>query len=277
MASTADELYQHLDQYRPFNDFEVSGLLQMDLNFLRLYSEEVTIRDGVLESIHVLPAVLKIFATKKLSNQEIANLEAARDSANGKARRNDFYTEKRQKLDRNRYVITRTSDPDVYHIIPFAANSTKEARGRLENGIHSMAGLHIVETRAGQHSVTLDRRLRVLFSSEGKAYFSLKYLGTHDADSSNPNQIIALRIQWNWMVWRERDIGQKPAAPLERTTESIQTAFRPYYGHHSPLDRRPIVAISRPATGFNVESGDVFKVFVPKRHIQKMIIAFDLQ
>lgn len=88
---------------------------------------------------------------------------------------------------------------------------------------------------------------------------------------------MALRIQWNWMVWRERDIGQKPAAPLGRTTESIQTAFRPYCGHHSPLDGRPIVAISRPATGFNVESGDVFEVFVPKRHMQKMIIAFDLQ
>ena len=51
---------QPQNQYRPFNDFEVSSLLQMDLNFLRLCNEEVTIRDGVLRLIKVLPAVLKI-------------------------------------------------------------------------------------------------------------------------------------------------------------------------------------------------------------------------
>ncbi|KAK3689594.1 hypothetical protein B0T22DRAFT_174372 [Podospora appendiculata] len=79
------------------------------------------------------------------------------------------------------------------------------------------------------------------------------------------------------MVWREREIGRKPASQLGRTTESIQAGFRPYCGHHSPFDGRPIVAISRPATGFNIESGDVFEVLVPNRHMQKMIMAFNLQ
>lgn len=256
---------------------------------------------------------------------EIANLEAARDGvakpepepiseseasettaerrktkfqANGKPRRNDFYTEKRQKLDRNRCVITGTSDPDVCHIIPFAANSTEEARGRWENGMRSVAGLHIVETRAGQHSSALEHRLQSLFSSElgvsdrhwntislsstlhdwwGKAYFGLKCLGTRDVDSGDPNQIMTLRIQFHWMMWREREIGQKPVALLGRTTESIRAAFPLYCGHHSPVDGRPIVAISRPATGFHVESGDIFEVLVPKCHMQKMMIAFDVQ
>jgi hypothetical protein len=96
---------------------------------------------------------------------------------------------------------------------------------------------------------------------------------------------MALRIQFHWMPWREREIGQKPATPLGRTVESLQAAFPeyntmgrpPYCGNHSPFDGRPIVAISRPATGFNVETGDVFEVFVPKRHMQKMITAFNLQ
>ncbi|KAK3317626.1 hypothetical protein B0T19DRAFT_446581 [Cercophora scortea] len=44
-----------------------------------------------------------------------------------------------------------------------------------------------------------------------------------------------------------------------------------------PFDGRPIVTISRPATGFNIESRDVFEVLVLNQHMQKMIMAFDLQ
>ena len=224
----------------------------------------------------------------------------------GKARRNSFYMDKRRVLDENRCLITGTRDPEICHIIPFAANSTEKARGQWANCISLVSDLRLVKTLTGQSTRALQTRLRSLFSFGigvsdrhwntisfaptihdwwGKAYFGLKYLGTRDMDSGNPDQIMALRVQFHWMVWREREIGQKPTTPLGRTVESIQAAFPeymgrkmpPYCGDHSPLDGRPIVAISRPATGFNVETGDVFDIFVPKQHMQKMIMALNLQ
>ncbi|KAH6838655.1 hypothetical protein B0I37DRAFT_409188 [Chaetomium sp. MPI-CAGE-AT-0009] len=320
------------NQYRALNDFEVSALLQMDLNSLRYRLEDrpeglKTIL-GLLQSV---PATLKIFATKKLSNNDTATAGAAlggdavfepepvsessasertterrktKFEASGKARRNSFYTDKRQQLDQNRCVITGTRDPEVCHIIPFAANSTEKSRGLWENCVRRLTRLQLVETLAGQTSWDLEKRLHSLFSSEigvsdrhwntislaptlhdwwGKAYFGLKYLGTRDVDSGDPDQIRALRIQFHWMVWREREIGKKPATPLGRTIESIKAAFPeymerpPYCGNPSSFDGQPIVAITRPATGFNVETGDVFEVLVPNRHMQKMVMAFNLQ
>lgn len=47
-------------QYRGFNDFEVSTLLEMDLDFLRLIDDEPAFQDGVLAAVHAVPSVLKI-------------------------------------------------------------------------------------------------------------------------------------------------------------------------------------------------------------------------
>lgn len=184
------------------------------------------------------------------------------------------------------------------HIVPFATTAGEEVQGRWEEGLRAVAGIHIVQTQTAKNGVELTNRFEDLFSSAmgasdhswntiplspdlhewwGRAYFGFKYLGTSTADSGDPDQIMTLRIQFHWMVWRERGIGKKPEISLGRTEESITAAFRPYLGNTSGLEGKPVVAITRPATGFNVESGDIFQVFVLKRHMQKMILAFDLQ
>ncbi|KAK3689595.1 hypothetical protein B0T22DRAFT_379668, partial [Podospora appendiculata] len=120
--------------------------------------------------------------------------------------------------DQNRCVITGTSDPEVCHIIPFAANSTEEARGRWRHAITSVAQLNMVKTLNNEDSYALERRLLSLFSSEvgvsdrhwntislspalhdwwGKAYFGSRCLGTRDVDSGDADQIMTLRIQFH--------------------------------------------------------------------------------
>lgn len=80
----------------------------------------------------------------------------------------------------------------------------------------------------------------------------------------------------------KRKIGQKPAAALGRTVDSIKAAFPEYkgsplyYGNDSPTSGRSLVAISRPATGFNIETGDVFNVLILKSRMQKMITVSNL-
>jgi hypothetical protein len=243
-------------------------------------------------------------ASESSASERTKERRKTKTESGGKARRNSFYTDKRQKLDRNRCLITGTRGPEVCHIIPFAANSTEKNRGLWENYVRHVAQLHLVETLTGQTNWDLEKRLHSLFSSRigvsdkhwntisltptlhdwwGKAYFGLKYLGTKDVDSGAPDQLMTLRIQFHWMVWREREIGQKPAAPLGRTVDSIKAAFPEYKGNplycgnHSPTGERPLVAMSRPATGFNLETGDVFEVLIPKEHMQKMMMAFNLQ
>ncbi|KAH6631601.1 hypothetical protein F5144DRAFT_629589 [Chaetomium tenue] len=273
-----------LSQYRPLNDFEISGFLGMDLAYLRFCTTNIDLLQTVLKSIQIIPSALKVFATKKLCNMKTATIEAAdHGAADGKARRDEVYTQ-------GRCVITGTTDPEVCHIISFAANSAEEVRDRWENGIRSISRLYMVETPTAQTSAFVETRLLSMFSSEvgvsdhhwntislsptlrdwwRKAYFGLKCLDTRDVDSGDENQIMTLRIQFHWMVWREREVGQKPATPLGRTTESIQAAFRPYCGDRSPFDERP--------TGLSVESGDIFEVPVPRRHMEKMILAFSFQ
>ncbi|KAK4208792.1 hypothetical protein QBC37DRAFT_378698 [Rhypophila decipiens] len=56
-----------------------------------------------------------------------------------------------------------------------------------------------------------------------------------------------IRIQFQWMKWRQREIGKKkPATPLGQTKASVEAAFRPYCGENSPSDGRPIIAMSQP-------------------------------
>ncbi|KAH6635559.1 hypothetical protein B0J18DRAFT_51481 [Chaetomium sp. MPI-SDFR-AT-0129] len=320
-------------EYQPFSDFQVAALVQMDLAVLRRSTNENGMMNEVLRSIKVVTTALKIFATKTLSNLEIADLgptghsttgppfkpepiseSEASDSttgrrktsfqAGGKIRRSDFYAKKRQTLDGPHCIITRLHDPHICHIIPFAADSGEEARSRWGECLRSVANLYIIETEVVENAdIPLTARLQTLFSSElgvsdrpwntisltptlhdwwGKAYFGLKCLGTCPADSGDPDQTIALRLQFHWMVWRERDTGKKPSAPLRRSKESFLAAFRPSCGNADPsslggVERPSLPTINRSVTGISVESGDVLKVSVPKKHVKKMILAFDLQ
>ena len=232
---------------------------------------------------------------------------AIKFNAKGKVIRSTFYTEKRQELDRHRCVITGTRDPEVCHIIPFTANSTEEVRKSWQTCVRVATWARLIEMEPGQDNWDLETRLCSLFAHHpgvsdkhwntislapnlhdwwGKGYFGLKCLGLRPGDGDvpdhHPNQILVLRIQFHWMIWREREIGQK-MAPLGRTMESMKAAFPQYAGRtaycgdYSPSDGRPIVAISRPATGINLETGDIFEIRVPRRHAQKMMAALNLQ
>ncbi|KAM7221561.1 hypothetical protein V8F06_003133 [Rhypophila decipiens] len=311
-------------QYRLLNDIEISGLLLMDLHYLRFGVNQPHILEGILKSLFVLPATLKIFFTKKLSNQETDQVKVASNSAtmpspsqssasdttaerrktkfeaSGKAKRNDWYTSKREELDQKRCVITGTSYPAICRIIPFAANSTDEARDRWDKCLSAVVGLNMVQTSDNLPPVALKERVQSLFASEvavsdrywntislsytlhdwwGRAYFGLKCLSVRDFGSGSLKDNVKLCIQFQWMQWRQREIGRKkPEIPLGRTKASVEAAFHPYCGDNRPSDgRRPIIAMSRPGTGFSIESGDVFEVLVPRGHMDKMILAFDLQ
>jgi hypothetical protein len=115
----------------------------------------------------------------------------------------------------------------------------------------------------------------------GRGYCGLKYLGTNDTNIQDPDAIVALRIQFHWMPWRHREVGQKPT-PLGRTKQSIIAAFpesatASYLGNPKSWRGEPIVAVSRPETGFTLETGDIFKVSIQRRHMEKMIDAFRVQ
>jgi len=118
-----------------------------------------------------------------------------------------------------------------------------------------------------------------------RGYFALNYIGTRELPLDDPNSVVCLRIQFEWMVWRDKEMGKKRADTLGRTVAEFQAALPGYVGQTTPphcgdyrgTHGRPLVAISRPETGFNVEDGDIFDVLIPKRHMDKMILAFQVQ
>ncbi len=223
--------------------------------------------------------------------------------SSGKAYRNEYYLEKRNELDSHRCVITGTRDPHVCHIVPYAANATENGRLRWKKVLTASMRLFMQDRPNGESYADVHHRILSLFTFErgvsdrhwncislspaihdwwGRGYCGLKYLGTYDANVRDPDAIVALRIQFHWMPWRHREAGKKPT-PLGRTKESIIAAFSEssatasYLGNPESWRGEPIVAVSRPETGFNLETGDVFKVFIQRRHMEKMIEAFRIQ
>ncbi|KAK5656284.1 hypothetical protein OQA88_4664 [Cercophora sp. LCS_1] len=325
---------QPMEKYRNFSDLEVSAILELDYGTLYgIVSGPMGAFDAFLCRLFAIPTVVKMFATKNLStlNLDALALAAARhqhfdaptpseseDEENvprrktkfqkdGKARRNSFFANKRRAIDSNRCVITGTRDPEVCHILPFAANSSEVSRLRWAKCLIVYTAAGFLTPPPGQTGRELDTRLLSLFTSKagindrhwnmislapslydwwGKGYFGLKYIGTEDlARSANPNQLVTLRLQFHWMVWRDRDIsGKKPSTPFGQTVSDFKATFPelepltvPYCGNQAPAGALPVVAISRPTTGFNVESGDIIEVNIPQRHMDKMILAFDVQ
>ncbi|KAK4207192.1 hypothetical protein QBC37DRAFT_456301 [Rhypophila decipiens] len=239
------------NQYRPLNDVEVSGLLLMDLHTLRTVIKHPGFLKEILKSLLALPAALKIFFTKKLSNEETDQVKAASDDGTmpppsqssasdhtAKRRKTNFEASKQEELDQKRCVIRGTSDPAICRIIPFAANSTDEARDIWDKCVSAVVDLEVVQKSDNLEPLVLLERLESLLAPEvavsdrdwntislshtlhdwwGRAYFGLKYLGVRNVgfggleDSDN----VTLRIQFQWMQWRQREIGKKkPETPL---------------------------------------------------------------
>jgi len=215
--------------------------------------------------------------------------------SSGKAQRNNYYAEKRRHLDGHRCVLMGTRDAQVCHIVPFAANATEDGRIRWNKVIRASIRLFLQERPGVDFGA--EARIHSLFGFEqgvsdrhwntisltptmhdwwGRGYFGLKYIGTNDANVQDPDAVVTLRIQFHWMPWRRRELGQKPA-PLGRTKEDILAAIPTSCGKPSSWQGEPMVAMSRPETGFSLETGDVFGVHIPRRHMEKMVEAFRVQ
>ncbi|KAK0658091.1 hypothetical protein B0T16DRAFT_72009 [Cercophora newfieldiana] len=312
------------EAYRSFNDAELSALLHMDTGYLCNELMQWTSIESLIQSILGIPATLKFFATKALSAEALQRISkkipplrppsvssasgddddekeatekrrSTKLDSSGKAQRNNYYAEKRRHLDGHRCVLTGTRDAQVCHIVPFAANATKDGMDRWHKVIQASMRLFLQE-RPGV-DLYAEARLHSLFGFEqgvsdrhwntisltptmhdwwGRGYFGLKYIGTNDANVQDPNAVVTLRIQFHWMPWRCRKLGQKPA-PLGRTKEDILAAISTSCGQPSSWQGEPMVAMSRPETGFNLETGDVFGIHIPRRHMEKMVEAFRMQ
>ncbi|KAK5652098.1 hypothetical protein OQA88_10876 [Cercophora sp. LCS_1] len=313
---------KHIDKYRGFNDLELSVLLEMDYAVLCfLMNDTLSAREAYLRNLNMVPTTIKMcksfshLATKKISQPDIdAYLSASRSDrfykpdpvsessedeeavprrktkfdVDGKARRNSFFADKRREIDSNRCVITGTRDPEVCHILPLAANSTETLSKWWGSCLIFLTSPKLVEPLPGQTGFELSNMLSLAPNLRDwweKGYFGLKYLdagNTSHGDDGDPDQIVTLRAQFHWMVWRKRDIGKKPDTPLGRTVEDIKAAFselgsKTCCGDCGPSGAQPVFAISRPGTGFSVETGDIVEIRVPKQHMEKMALALKVQ
>ncbi|KAK0719431.1 hypothetical protein B0H67DRAFT_642787 [Lasiosphaeris hirsuta] len=85
-------------------------------------------------------------------------------------------------------------------------------------------------------------------------------------------------------MWRARPVGRtSPTTDLGRTAEDFKAAFPEYYsasmryGNATLPGPSTLMAICRPATGWNIENGEVFHVRMQKKHIMKMKLSLDLR
>ncbi|KAK3988798.1 hypothetical protein QBC44DRAFT_370625 [Cladorrhinum sp. PSN332] len=314
-----------MSRYQPFNDMQVAALLHMDLDYLRhivniwdvmvlqdlqglgctlkIFSNK-TLSAQDIRSAEAVPQGDPVFEPDVPSESSGDELEVKRkatkyEQSGTRAKRNSFYVMKRNQLDNYRCIVTQTSNPQVCHIVPFSANATEKARDLWRKCLITIVRLQLMGTTSLERLESLfcsklgvsDRHWNSICLSPKlhdwweRGYFAFRYLGTRDPPLADPNSIVCLRIQFEWMVWRERDIGKKPAGSLGRTVAEFQAALPEYAGQTMPphcgdyhdTHGRPLVAVSRPETGFNVEDGDVFEVVVPRRHMEKMILSFQVQ
>lgn len=248
------------------------------------------------------PSVSSASGDDEEEKQATEKRRSTKFDSSGKACRNEYYLEKRKQLDSHRCAITGTRDPHVCHIVPYAANATENGRLRWKKVLLASMRLFMQDRPNDKKLFGFQDRILSLFTFErgvsdrhwncislspvlhdwwGRGYYGLKYLGTYDANVQDPDAVVALRIQFHWMPWRNRELGRKPA-PLGRTKESIIAAFpesatASYCGNPESWRGEPIVAVSRPETGFTLETGDVFRVLIQRRHMEKMIEAFRVQ
>ena len=227
----------------------------------------------------------------------------------GQATRVGRYVKKRRELDGDRCVITGTANPEVCHIVPFSANATNTARVRWRNCMLATSRLRLLESvefpnLASSFASAVgisDRPWNCLCLSPQlhdwweRGYFGLRYIGQAPPFPHGKNDIAYLRVQFTWMPWMKRMTKKKEDRNfLGRTADEVKAALPeygdpvvngdhvvpvppPYHGDHTGDNGLPLIAISRPATGFNVQSGDVFEIPVKQRHVEKMAAALKLQ
>ncbi|KAK3988379.1 hypothetical protein QBC44DRAFT_371036 [Cladorrhinum sp. PSN332] len=196
--------------------------------------------------------------------------------------------------------MTQTFNPEVCHIAPFSANAFDVGMDLWCKCLYTIFGLGLMGT------VLLDRFESLFYSKLGasdrhwnlirlnviaydfwsRAYFAFKYLGTRDPPLADLKSMVCLRIQIEWMPWRERDVDKnKPEGSIGRSVDEFRATLPKYEGRTLPPHcgdyrgtyGRPLVALSRLETGFNIEDGDIFEVWVERGHMEKMISCFQLQ
>ncbi|KAK0718052.1 hypothetical protein B0T26DRAFT_711649 [Lasiosphaeria miniovina] len=117
--------------------------------------------------------------------------------------------------------------------------------------------------------------------------FDLKWIGLPAPPrSADPEEIQIVLLQFEWLMWRERPIGErKPVGQLGRTVEEIKAAFPDYSiserrricGNPALPDPHPLLAMCRPATGWNIEHGEVFEARIQQKYVMNMKLCIDTQ
>jgi hypothetical protein len=234
---------------------------------------------------------------RRLSEQS----DPPRFDAAGNARRNEPQADKRKGLDNYRCIITKQEFPDACHIIGYSVNKSERNRARLEAWLPMATRFFFSENLVQicsdvRHVFTSsvgasDRAWNMLSLNPTlhdwwtRGCFGLKWLGSTTLLSADPDEIATIRLQFQWMMWRVRPVGaKKPNTDLGRTVEDIQAAFpeystsaTPHCGNAALPDPNPLIAMCRPATGWNIENGEVFEVQVQQKHMMKMKLAVNLQ
>ncbi|RYP30334.1 hypothetical protein DL767_006308 [Monosporascus sp. MG133] len=300
-------------EYKPFTNIQVAALVNMDLVSLRFYTPREGAAAYILEGLQKLPCLAKTFLAKrpKLEDRAAADIasgmniwhspsqsgtidtttsDETQHDINGNAVRNVAQAEKRRELDNFRCVLSKTGRPEVCHIFPFSANAKEGDREKVARYLSGTAELYV----AGD-TVQKSDQIRELFASRvrvsdkkwnmislsptlhdwwSQPYFALKCLGTTTI-SNDPDEIIQLKLQFHWMVWRDRPRGKAPQKPLGKSKEEFLAAFRGHCGDATLPDSNPF-AWAR-TSGWAVQTGDIFYISIQSKHAEKMMLAFEMQ
>ncbi|RYP44103.1 hypothetical protein DL768_009407 [Monosporascus sp. mg162] len=299
-------------EYKPFTDIQVAALLNMDLASLRFYTQHEGIA-CILEGLQKLPCLAKMFLAKrsKLEDRAAADIASAMNilhspnpsgtidtttsdetqhDISGNAVWNVAQAEKRKALDDFRCVLSKTGRPEVCHIFPYSTNAKE---GGMEKAAQYLSGTG--EFYLAGNTVQKSDQIRELFASRvgvsakkwnmislsptlhdwwGQPYFALKCLGTTTIPN-DPDEIIQLKLQFHWMIWRDRPRGKAPQKPLRRSKEEFLAAFRGHCGDVTLPDSSPF-AWAR-TSGWAVQTGDIFYISIQSKHAEKMKLAFEMQ
>ncbi|RYO84169.1 hypothetical protein DL766_006758 [Monosporascus sp. MC13-8B] len=300
-------------EYKPFTDIMVAAFVNMDLVTLRFYTQNEGAVVGILEGLQKLPCLAKMFLAKRsrLEDRAAASIASAMNLSHspgpfgtidtttsnatqhdihGNALRNVAQAEKRRELDNFRCVLSKTGRHEVCHIFPYSGNAKEDERKKTAQLLKGTAGFY-----ATGDTMQKSLQIRELFSSRvgvsdkkwnmislsptlhdwwSQPYFALKCLGTTTI-TNDPDDIIQLKLQFHWMVWRDRPRGKAPQMPLGRSKEEFLAAFRGHCGDVTLPDSNPF-AWAR-TSGWAVQTGDIFHVAIQSKHAEKMKLAFEMQ
>ncbi|KAK0712539.1 hypothetical protein B0T26DRAFT_752765 [Lasiosphaeria miniovina] len=276
-----------------FCDVQFAALYLMDFQQLKRYATgEAHERDVcyLLECLEPVPALVKLMTGKKTSDEEAEMAERATyvpdlillppsqalaplrrlsqqsnpprfESQTGRAKRNEAEADARKMLDDHRCILTKQSFPHACHIIGYAVNMSDRKWNML----------------------SLNPTLHGWWS---RGCFGLKWIGLAAPRSADPEEIQTVLLQFEWLMWRARPVGErKPAGQLGRTAEEIKAAFPDYSapemmricGNPALPDPYPLLAMCRPATGWNIEHGEVFEARIQQKYVMNMKLCVDIQ